>query len=225
MTSAAAAFASLARPMQLALESALEAMRAGSLGIGATIVRSDGEVVSRGRNRLHESDPGDDAVAGTSLAHAEINALSKLRFRAHEGDELVLHTTLQPCVQCLGAIRLGPVREVVILAPDPLWIGIEGLRAVSPFVGQRWPEIGTLPASPWSVFALVSPTRHALGHPRIDAPWRERLPATSELAAALDPTALGDGSIVEVVTPWWDDLATCVDEVEQLAVESRRHQT
>ncbi len=215
--------------MQRALESAVAAMAAGSLGIGAAIARPDGKVVARGRNRLHEHEPGDDAIAGSSLAHAEINALSKLRFRGHEDDDLTLHTTLQPCLQCLGAIRLAPIRQVVILAPDPLWLGVEQVRTLTGFIGAKWPSITTLAATPWSVFALLSPTRHAIDHPRIGAPWRAALPATSELAAALDPaaldfTALDDGSVDELVAPWWSDLANCVDEVERLAVESRRHQ-
>lgn len=209
--------------MQRALEAALESVRAGSLGIGAAVADPDGDVIARGRNRLHETDRGDDAVAGTSLAHAEVNALSKLRFRVHEDRGLVLHTTLQPCLQCLGAIRLSPVQRVVILAPDPLWLGVEQVRTLSPFIGARWPVIETLPASAWSVFALLSPTRHALDHPRISAPWRAALPRTSELAAALDPATL-DGPLADAVAEWWSDLEACVPEVEELAVQARRHQ-
>lgn len=214
-------FADIDPAMRQAIEMSFDAVRAGSLGIGAVVTRPDGQVVATGRNRLHEEHAGDDHIAGSSLAHAEINALAKLRFRAHETDELVLSTTLQPCLQCLGAIRLSPVRSVRVLAPDPLWVGIEQMRDLVAHVGVRWPTIQTLPTSPWSVLTLLSPTRHALAHPVIGPPWRDALPTTSELAADVDPAAIGTGSVTTFAGRWWTDLEACVDEVERLAVRSR----
>jgi tRNA(Arg) A34 adenosine deaminase TadA len=218
---AASSFAALANPMQRAIDAALDAVRAGSLGIGAVVARPDGSIVANGRNRLHETEPGDDLIAGSSLAHAEINALGKLRFREHEQDDLELYTTLQPCLQCLGAIRLSPVRAVHILAPDPLWIGVEQLRHVTAHVGLRWPAIRTLAASEWSVLALISPTRHALAHPVIGGPWRRELPETSELAASIDPATLSGGRAADTANAHWADLSSCVDEVERLAERAR----
>ncbi|HMK10115.1 MAG TPA: hypothetical protein VK461_00890, partial [Acidimicrobiales bacterium] len=66
-------------PMHRAVELAWESFCAGSLGIGA-VITLDGEIAATGRNRLAESDPGADVLAGTSLAHAEMNALAKLRW-------------------------------------------------------------------------------------------------------------------------------------------------
>ena len=68
-------------PMHRAVELAWESFRAGSLGIGA-VITLDGEITATGRNRLAERDPGDDVLAGSSLAHAEMNALAKLRWGA-----------------------------------------------------------------------------------------------------------------------------------------------
>ena len=147
-------FAQLPPPMRHAVGLALDSASAGSLAIGA-VVADHGRVIATGRNRLLEADAGDDPIAGTSLAHAEINALAKLRFRAHEDDDLELYTTLQPCLQCLGAIRLAPVRRVTVLAPDPLWVGIEKIRDATPFVAASWPQIRTLASSEWSVLALL----------------------------------------------------------------------
>lgn len=222
---AASSFATLAIPMQQALEAALDAVRAGSLAIGAVVAHPDGRIVASGRNRLHESEPGDDLIAGSSLAHAEINALAKVQFRAHEDDDLELYTTLQPCLQCLGVIRMSPVRAVNILAPDPLWIGVEQLRHVTTFVGRRWPTIRTSPASEWSVLALISPTRHALAHPVISEPWRRELPETSALAASIDLSTLSGDGVGDAVSAHWDDLSRCVDEVERLAERSRVSQS
>ncbi len=218
-----ASFTQLPEPMRHAIDLALAAASAGSLAIGA-VVADNGRVIATGRNRLFESDAGDDPIAGTSLAHAEINALAKLRFRAHEHDDLELYTTLQPCLQCLGAIRLAPVRRVTVLAPDPLWIGVEEIRSATPFFAASWPQIKTLASSEWSVLALLSPTRHALAHPRLAGPWRDTLPDTSELAADIDLSGLGGGPVTSRVAHVWNDLTACVPEVERLAVRVRRHQ-
>ena len=216
-------FAKLPEPMRHAVGCALDSANPGSLAIGA-VVADNGRVIATGRNRLHETDAGVDPIAGTSLAHAEINALAKLRFRAHEDDDLELYTTLQPCLQCLGAIRLAPVRRVTVLAPDPLWIGVEKIRDATPFVAASWPQIRTLESSEWSVLALLSPTRHALAHPRLGGPWRDALPRTSALATEVDLSALGNGTVAFRLAVVWDDLTACVDEVESLAELARRYQ-
>ena len=56
---------------------------------------------------------------GSSLAHAATNVLAGLRFRKFQG--LVLTTTLEPCLQCAAAIRLGPVSTVRFAGEDRYW--------------------------------------------------------------------------------------------------------
>ncbi|MEM8621315.1 MAG: nucleoside deaminase [Actinomycetota bacterium] len=214
-------FRSLPEPMQQAVSLAFQAADHGSLAIAATVARN-GHVIATGRNRLFEDDSGEDHIAGTSLAHAEINALAKLRYRAHESDELELYTTLQPCLQCLGAIRLAPISRVIVLAPDPLWAGLATIRDVTPFVAARWPHITTVPASEWSVLSLLSPTRHALAHPRLTEIWRHALPATSELARRVDPADLEGDSPPARAAHVWSDLGACVSEVDELAAGDRQ---
>jgi tRNA(Arg) A34 adenosine deaminase TadA len=63
----------LGPPMRGALELAWESFAVGSFGIGAVVTDRDGTVVATGRNRILEHDPGDDVLAGSSLAHAEMN--------------------------------------------------------------------------------------------------------------------------------------------------------
>lgn len=174
--------------MQLALEQAWASTSAGSLGIGAAALEPNGAVIAVGRNRINETDPGDDVLAGTSLAHAEMNVLAKLPFRGHEA--IALHTTLQPCVQCLGAIRLSSVSSVSILAPDPLFRGVERMRDLTPFMARRWPEIRQRPVDEWSVMALLSPTMHMFGHPTLSTTWTDTLPQVAALAREWRPTEL-----------------------------------
>ena len=160
--------------MHHAIELAWDSFRAGSLGVGAVITR-DGETFATGRNRLAESDPGEDVLAGTSLAHAELNALAKLRWGSPSAG-LELWTTLQPCLQCLGAVRLSPVRKVHALAPDPLFRGVEGARHLNEFIGRQWPEIIELPVDEWAALSLLFQTHvTTFWQVRIEG-WNEALP-------------------------------------------------
>ena len=216
-------FRTLDAPMRRALELAWESARAGSLGIGAVAVTGAGAELATGRNRLFERDAGDDVLAGSSLAHAEMNVLAKRATRRHEDDELVLHTTLQPCVQCLWAIRLIPVRRVRVLAPDPIFRGIERIRDVNPFLASNWPEIEQLPITEWSVLSLLFPTHTGVFWSSQLDQWSHHLPGLTALAErlvadrALVEHATGDADVVTVATTIWSDLGAGVAEVETLA--------
>ena len=205
--------------MQLALGQAWSSYLGGSLGIGAVATDEAGVVLAVGRNRLNETDPGDDVLAGTSLAHAELNVLAKLPFRAHES--VVLYTTLQPCVQCLGAIRLSAVTTVHVLAPDPLFRGVERMRELTPFVSRRWPSIIQRPIDEWAAFALLAPTIHMRSHPTLGATWLAALPGVASLAedVARDRRFEGIETVTGAAGAVWSRLIDCVDEVARLAVD------
>lgn len=209
--------------MHRAIELAWESFCAGSLGIGAVITR-DGEMVTTGRNRLAESDPGDDVLAGTSLAHAEMNALAKLRWGAH-ADGLQIWTTLQPCLQCLGAIRLSAVTEVHVLAPDPLFRGVEGARHLNEFIGSRWPDFVQHDVNEWAVLSLLFQT-HVSTFWNVSLPgWNEALPSIARLAADLVASgqllelAEAKADVVEVAEALWPRLSDCVADVVLVAAE------
>lgn len=212
----------LPAPMRAALQLAWTSAGAGSLGIGAVVTRADGEIVATGRNRLMEQDPGDDVLAGSSLAHAELNALAKLPFRGHGDDELTLWTTLQPCIQCLGAIRLSQIEHVRVLAPDPIFRGIERIRESNAFVGARWPAIDEHDVDEWSVLALLLPSR---GERRgvVEEIWTAALPrlcaTVRELEAAgeLDRVFADHPDVESAAAGWLPRLSECVDEVAALA--------
>jgi tRNA(Arg) A34 adenosine deaminase TadA len=211
-------------PMQRAMELAWESFCAGSLGIGAVVTR-DGELLTTGRNRLAEDDPGEDVLAGTSLAHAEMNALAKLRWGAHS-DGLTLWTTLQPCLQCLGAIRLSAVTEVQVLAPDPLFRGVEGVRHVNEFIGSRWPEFVEHDVDEWAVLSLLFQS-HVTSFWGVAVPgWNEALPSIATLAGDLVASGelldlAGSGAdVASVAVALWGRLGECVPDVERVAAES-----
>jgi tRNA(Arg) A34 adenosine deaminase TadA len=193
---AAAAWAALDDAQRRALRLGWEAFQTGNIGVGAVVTTPDGRLVSSGRNRLADGDAPPGQVFGTSVAHAEINALANVRFRTYER-ELVLTTTLQPCLQCSAAIRMAPIALVRVLGPDPLWDGCEDLTSLTPWVARRPPI----------------PVEHA--------PWGE-LAAFATLMARCSPLAVpvveealraaGEGPLLDLV-----DRLRASDEVAVLA--------
>ncbi|MDQ0917022.1 nucleoside deaminase [Paenibacillus sp. V4I5] len=102
----------------LAFEEAEKAKDEGTFPIGAVIVDSDGNVVSRGRNRVFSS--------CDSTSHAEVDAIRKAghkilnleskKFVVNNG--LTLYTTCEPCPMCTGTIVLSMIKRVVWAAND-----------------------------------------------------------------------------------------------------------
>lgn len=221
-STAAGAWDGLGSSMQAAMTLAWESVCAGSFGIGAVVTTIDGEVVATGRNRILESDAGEDLIAGSSLAHAEMNALSKLPYRKHRGAELVLHTTLEPCLQCLGAIRMSDVGQVRVLAPDPLFRDLARLADISEFLRRNWPVVVQRPADEWTAFSLLLPTHLGVFWGQLDPLWSGSVPKLSVLAedlvaeGLLVEAASDRADVVEVVADLWPRLGDCVPDLERL---------
>jgi tRNA(Arg) A34 adenosine deaminase TadA len=66
-----------------AFELAWQAYVAGSPPVGAVVVDGDGTVVARGRSRRAERHAPANQLAGSRLAHAELNALAALPTDQH----------------------------------------------------------------------------------------------------------------------------------------------
>jgi tRNA(Arg) A34 adenosine deaminase TadA len=82
----------------------------GSFPVGAALVDAEGALIAAGRNRIF--DPGDEDLAGSLLAHAEVAALRHLSIE-NRHDDATLFSTLEPCLFCMGAVvicRVGTVR-------------------------------------------------------------------------------------------------------------------
>jgi tRNA(adenine34) deaminase len=117
-------------------ELAWESFQARSLPVGAVLVDEGGTIVSSGRNRLNEKSGPAGRLAGSRLAHAELNALATLPPGDYDGH--TLFTTLEPCLLCTAALRLSHVGAVRFAAPDPLWAGIERIPDLSEQMSRRW---------------------------------------------------------------------------------------
>ena len=179
---AARAWADLDDPWREAFRQAWEALRTGNIAVGACASSPDGTIVHAARNRVFDTDGPPGEIFGSALAHAETNVLARLRFRGHQ--KLVLTTTLQPCLQCAAAIRLGPIATVRFAGADRYWDGCHDFARLSPREAKR-----------------VQPVR--------EGPRRDELGAFATLISRLGPglrtryeealRAVGEGPAIDLV--------------------------
>lgn len=104
------------------MEEAWAGFCADSWPMGAVI--ADGKtdaVITRGRNLVGERTPGSHPLSGSSVAHAELIALGRLkRVPAQRHKKPRMYCTTEPCPMCVGALGLSIVRQVAYIARDPL---------------------------------------------------------------------------------------------------------
>jgi tRNA(Arg) A34 adenosine deaminase TadA len=154
------AWGELGEPWRASLELAWEAYLAGTIPVGS-VVAADGTVVAAGRNRIF--DPPGQGLAGSRLAHAEVDALAQLpateRYRDH-----VLYSTLEPCLLCVAATLHATVGRIEYATADPFGGGCNGAidtahwRRSAPEIGSPlggWP--GQLSAALQSAFWQAHP--------------------------------------------------------------------
>ena len=122
-------------PWREAFRQGWEAFRTGNIPVGACASTPDGVIVYAARNRVADDDGPPGEVFGSSLAHAEANVMARLPYR--QTSRLVLTTTLEPCIQCSAAIRLGPIAAVRYAGADPLWTGCHDFSPLSPREAAR----------------------------------------------------------------------------------------
>jgi tRNA(adenine34) deaminase len=126
----------LSPPWQAALEMAWEAYCAGTVPIGAVVADANGNIVSRGRNRITEKNAPKGQVCNNGLAHAEINALLALELSYEECKKSALYTTMEPCPLCMGALYMSDVKTVHFAARDP-WAGSTNLLGTTPYLSRK----------------------------------------------------------------------------------------
>ena len=92
--------------MQEAVKEAEKSLADGGIPIGAVLVKN-GEIISRGHNRLIQND--------SVILHAEMDAIENAGRLNHEDYvKCTLYTTLSPCPMCSGAVILYNIPRVVI---------------------------------------------------------------------------------------------------------------
>lgn len=208
MTRAEDSWARLSEPWQIAFEEAWESFCSGSAGVGAVVTDGNDVVVAAGRSRVFDEPDGTAPLAGTWMAHAEMNALALLGRDACEGH--TLYTTFEPCVMCAATIRMYRIPRVLYAAADPVWDGMHDLFSQFEPIARGLPDRELLGGS-WGAFAhllhlswlLVHAPDHVLeAHSRMTS---RHLDAAARLASSGDLEALvssGQGAAYAASNLW-----------------------
>ncbi len=105
--------------LQVALEEARTGLAEGGIPIGAAIFRTDGTLISSGRNRrVQQADPS---------IHGETDAFRRAgRQRSYR--DLIMVTTLAPCWYCTGLVRQFGFGAIVVGESETFKGGLDSLR-------------------------------------------------------------------------------------------------
>ena len=202
----AQSWSQLSEAWQVAFREAWRSFSSGSAGVGAAVTDADGNVVSSGRSRVFEEPDGTSPLAGTWMAHAEMNALAGLPREARKGH--TLYTTFEPCVMCAATIRIYLIPKVSYAADDPVWDGMHDLFGQLEPIARGLPERERL-SGPWGVFAHLihltrlveyGPERVLEAHGRL-AP--EHLELARRVGGDLHELASSGAGVVEAAGALW----------------------
>lgn len=107
--------------MHEALAIARQGMERGEVPIGSIIARGDGTIIARGHNELNSSQ--------NKTAHAEMVAFGRTAGKVPtDARDLILVSTLEPCVMCLGAAMEASVDTILFGLDAPLDGGRKRVR-------------------------------------------------------------------------------------------------
>ncbi len=173
----------LSAPWQAAISEAWTSYCLGSLPHGAVLTDASGDIVSQGRNRIHEQEAPGTIIHGQKLAHAEINTLLQTDWNSIDRSSVILYSTIEPCTMCVGAVRMANVREIRYAARDTTSGGLS-LLDKTPFLvrGQIrviGPENATLEIILLAM--LIDTALNMMDHPAKEA-WAAEL--ASQVPAA-----------------------------------------
>ena len=205
------AWAALDPPWQAALAEAWTSWKTGSRGIGAVVVDDRGEIVSRGRNRFAEETREPGVLAGSHLAHAEMNALAALPRHSYDGHEL--YTTREPCLMCASTCVLLKVPMVHFAAVDPVFEDAHEHLGRLDFCAGRLPERRGPLEGPVGAFAAVLPLAFnvaagswVLAANRVHWPSVVALTEAVVADGRLSSVAERGGTAVDALAALWEDL-------------------
>jgi tRNA(adenine34) deaminase len=125
--------------MAKALDQAREALSAGEFPVGCVMVYQDRILVTGSRRGTSGDFPNE-------IDHAEMIALKRLTDLKINTDKnrIVLFTTLEPCLMCVGALILSGIGEIVYAYEDIMGGGTNcDLTKLSPLYKNR--QISIIP--------------------------------------------------------------------------------
>jgi len=89
-----------------------------TIPIGAIIIDENDKIVSSGRNLVYEYS-NKHPLAGTSMGHAEMVAMMKLKKKEHPNiDKYKIYVSLEPCYMCFSTMLIMGIKKVYYLVKD-----------------------------------------------------------------------------------------------------------
>ena len=121
--------------MKKAVEEAVSSFNRDDIPVGAVLVIG-GELIDSSGNSSHTN--------SDYISHAEAQLIRKnasLIKKAHkEGKKIVLYTTLEPCIMCLGMCVQSRISEIIYSCPDPAG-GATDIKSTKEWSKKIWPRI------------------------------------------------------------------------------------
>jgi tRNA(Arg) A34 adenosine deaminase TadA len=203
-----------------AFRQAWTAYVAGTIPVGAVVVDPYGVIAAEARNRIFNVDvPPPGQLAGSWLAHAELNAIAQIdAARSRTAQGWAVYTTLEPCPLCAGAITMAFQGRITVAyaSGDPTSGGLRVLTETDMGRRRQW-QVQKL-RGPFAVFAELlyaaytvesRPTSLTAARYR-KPPWRPLI----ETAGAVLARGRDRGEAIEQV------LATIWTAIEQAQVDT-----
>ena len=101
--------------MSKALAQARLAYKSDEVPIGAVVANKNGEVIGRGYNQMEKR--------GCQIYHAEVQAIKKACKKIGDWrlNDCWIFVTLEPCLMCLGIIKLSRISGLIFGSESPLF--------------------------------------------------------------------------------------------------------
>lgn len=145
---------------------AVDAVRAGSYGVGALLFDSQGSVVLEGRNRVYDSGFRSDLHAEMVVVN-EYESVGRSREQARD---LTLVTSLEPCPMCMSRLIVAGIGSVLYVSEDPLGGMVKRERSLPPTFrsimrgeGQVWGAADCSTELRAAAFRIWGESREILG--------------------------------------------------------------
>ncbi len=123
-------------PWQAGLEMTWDAARVGCFPIGAVVTDSEGNILTRARNRIGETFEKDEHTLGSPLAHAELSALIQFPYGEIDPHTCTLYATMEPCPLCMGALYMSGIRHLNYACRDP-YAGSTDMLGATPYLSRK----------------------------------------------------------------------------------------
>ncbi|WP_246628111.1 nucleoside deaminase [Paenibacillus oenotherae] len=145
--------------LTIALDEAEIALKEGTVPIGAVLVDPEGNILSKGRNRIFTtSDP---------TCHAEIDVIrqaGKNLLDPRYKNKCTLYSTVEPCPMCSGALILADIARAVWALSDD-YLGAMRIMKQGNHFRHKFDKV-SVTAMPYRDLAIRSQELHRL--------WNER---------------------------------------------------